>query len=257
MFVRTIIRLFVSLLVLACGAIPALGSSCTATLCSGTVSNGADTTDRNTFNTLNNTLTFTNITFNDETGTYNSGLSASNAPPDPAALLGASFLGCLSNQSPCLTSTSLAVGDASAGGNWDGGTDPALIVPAFTNNGSNVFDTITIALPANVYAFGVDLLWLKNGSSGVPYLISVNGGSNLSSDVSLGLPGSTFFGYSSATAITSVTIYMGAENTSLGLDNLELGTTADAQTPEAVTFLMIGSGLLMLRFGRRWLPRVG
>jgi hypothetical protein len=50
---------------------------------------------------------------------------------------------------------------------------------------------------------------------------------------------------------------MPLQNVPLGLDNLELGTTPDAQAPEAVTFLMIGSGLLMLRFGRRWLPRVG
>jgi hypothetical protein len=253
MFIRTILRLFVSLLVLACGAIPAWGSSCIATLCSGTVSNGADTADRTTFNTDNSTLTFTNIPFDTETGTYNSGLNAGDAH-DPTALLGTSFLGCLSSQSPCLASTSLAVEDASVGANnWDGGTDPVLAVPGT----GTAFDTITIALPANVYAFGVDLLYLQTGSSGAPYLISVNGGSNLTGGAPTGLPGSNFFGYSSTTAITSITIYMGGEQSSLGLDNLELGTTADAQTPEAVTFLMIGSGLLMLRFGRRWLPRVG
>jgi hypothetical protein len=254
MFIRTIIRLFVSLLVLACGAIPALGSSCIATLCSGTVSNGADTADRTTFNTDNSTLTFTNIPFDTETGTYNSGLNATTALSDPTVLLGASFLGCLSNQSPCLTSTSLSVADASnGGGSWDGGTDPALMVP--TSAGGQ-YDTITIALPANVFAFGVDLLYLNNGGSGAFYVINVNG-TQVNSSASTGLPGSTFFGYSSATAITSVSIYMPLQNVPLGLDNLELGTTPDAQAPEAVTFLMIGSGLLMLRFGRRWLPRVG
>ncbi len=215
-------------------------------------SNGADTTDRTTFNTDNSTLTFTNIPFDTETSTYNSGLNAGDAA-DPAALLGTSFLGCLSNQSPCLTSTSLSVADAAnGGGSWDGGTDPALMVP--TSAGGE-FDTITIALPANVYAFGVDLLYLQNGGSGALYVINVNG-TQVNSSASTGLPGSTFFGYSSATAITSVTIYMPLQNVALGLDNLELGT-ATAQTPEAVTFLMIGSGLLMLRFGRRWLPRVG
>ena len=132
--------------------------------------------------------------------------------------------------------------------------------------------TITVSLPANVLAVGFDTLLGNFVSSGntTPFgVIATNGTSTQYYTAnSLDLPGSVFFGLSSATPITSLTIFSQntiAAQSSLGIDNFETGLAGTLGTggtggagggsstaPEASTMLMVSGGLFALRFGRRW-----
>ncbi|MBV8846438.1 MAG: hypothetical protein JO307_26835 [Bryobacterales bacterium] len=241
----------------------ALGNAC-LNPCTGSSTTGQDTTDRSNFASDNSALTFSNIVFDDATGTYNasSGLNASTAPG--AQLYGVSFIGCLSGQSPCVSNSGLVDGTV---GSWGGGSNAALTTSQIGYNPGNVA-TLTITLPANVMAIGFDVLFGNSVSSPTPFGVILDNGStqNLMTATGVNLPGSVFFGYSSATAITDLTIF--AQNTlaahsSLGIDNFELGLAGaggsgpvggggTSATPEASTLLMVSGGLFLLRFGRRW-----
>jgi hypothetical protein len=252
-------KFLISALVLAAASIPASASSCTSTLCTGSVASGSDSADRTTFNTGNSDLSFSNITFDNATGTYTTatGLDASSAPS--ASLFGTSFIGCLSSQSPCASNAvGVAVGDLTVPGIWDGGTDPALEVNTNAYGGGS-FDTITIMLPANTYAFGVDILNQNNFPTGVPLFVHVDNTADKSTAAPVALPGSVFFAFRSATPISKVSIYPGIASEQLAIDNFELGQQGTAATPEAATFLMIGSGLAMLLYARkrRWVRSLG
>ena len=78
------------------------------------------------------------------------------------------------------------------------------------------------------------------------------------------LPGSVFFGYSSATEIQGITIYaqnFGSFQSALGIDNIDVGSLTlgsgigsgndPSATPGASTMLLVGSGFFMLRFARK------
>jgi hypothetical protein len=130
--------------------------------------------------------------------------------------------------------------------------------------------TITVTLPADVLAVGFDMLLGNFVSPGntTPFGVIVNNGTNtqMYSATANDLPGSVFFGYSSATAITSLTVF--AQNTiaaqsTVGIDNFELGALGtggsgggpgggSTAAPEVSTMLMVASGFFVLRFGRRW-----
>jgi hypothetical protein len=146
--------------------------------------------------------------------------------------------------------------------NWDGGADPILSGP--TGGGTlSQLSTITITLPLNVFAIGLDILNNNNSSSATPYGVIVNGGSQYNTATEVQLPGSVFFGYSSAMAITSLTIFPQNGGTTLGIDNIDVGfltSSADSSSggsdpmstaPEAGTMLLVASGLFMLRFARK------
>jgi hypothetical protein len=259
-------RLLGPICLLAVLGLPAFGSAC-LNPCTGSSSTGQDTTDRNNFNSDNGTLSFSNITFNNATGTYDPSTTGLNSTTAASAqLYGVSFIGCLSGQSPCVSNSNggLVVGNL---GSWDGGTDPALTNAAVGYSPGNS-STITVTLPANVLAIGFDLLLgnYVSPSSTTPFGVIVSNGSTSQfySTTANDLPGSVFFGYSSATAISSLTIF--AQNTiaaqsTVGIDNFEIGEAGTGGTgggstaaPEVSTMLMVASGFFMLRFGRRWLP---
>ena len=247
-------------------SLPAFGSAC-LNPCTGSSSSGQDSTDRSNFNADNNALTFSNITFDNATGTYDpttTGLNSTTAPL--AQLYGVSFLGCLSGQSPCVSNSNggLVAGNLTS---WGGGSDPALTNAAIGYNPGNS-STLTVTLPANVLAVGFDILLGNFVSSGntTPFGVLVSNGATTQfySATATDLPGSVFFGYSSATAITSLTIF--AQNTiaaqsTVGIDNFEIGaltsggsgTGGSTATPEVSTMLMVASGFFALRFGRRLL----
>jgi hypothetical protein len=126
--------------------------------------------------------------------------------------------------------------------------------------GSNSGCTLTITLPTAVTSVS-----LYAGLSGYnAFEVTVSNGvdapfSSNQEQSSLSTP--LFYGFVSTTPFTTFTIATEDNVNNLFLDNIEAGTSGggggggDAQTPEAATFLMIGSGLVMLHFGRRWLPR--
>ena len=245
-------KFLISVLVLVGGAIPASATACDTAIpnsCTGSVSSGSNTALQTTFNGNNPDLTFNNITFDSATGTYTTAEGLDSNTAMSAALFGLSFIGCISNQSPCASNTSLTVGTIV---NWNGSTDPALTGPPATGQAGQ-FGTITILLPASVFAFGVDILNANNWSNQAPFLIDVPGTSTASTVTSVNLPGSVFYGYRSATAITKVTIYAQITGQQLGIDNFELGTiTQTSETSEVGTMLLVASGLFALRFARRF-----
>lgn len=65
---------------------------------------------------------------------------------------------------------------------------------------------------------------------------------------------STWVGFTSDTPFTSLEIQVSNAGARAALDNFEFGNAA-ADTPEVATILMIGTGLLALGGGRRWLHR--
>ena len=255
-------RIYLSLaLLLAACSLTAFGSACTNP-CTGSSSTGQDATDRNNFLSDNSSLTFSNITFDNGTWTTGPG----GAVLDTTTSL--SFIGCLSNWSDCSSNSSgVTVGpsgsfwNGSTYASWDGGTDPILSGPS--GGGGGHMSTITIALPANVMAIGLDILHNNYGSASAPFGVIVNGGSTYSSATEVQLPGSVFFGYSSASAITSLTIFAENGSTTLGIDNVDVGfltassgggstsSAPPATAPEASTMLLVASGFFMLRFARK------
>lgn len=256
-------RIYLSIaLALAACSLPALGSSCTNP-CTGSLSTGQDTTDRNNFVSDNSSLTFSNITFSSGTWTTGTG----GAILDSGT--GLTFIGCLTSFSDCSSNSGgVTVGNSgsfwngSTFGSWNGGNDPILSGPA--PNGPGQWSTITISLPANVFAIGLDILQNNYGSSSTPFGVIVNGGSQYNTATQVQLPGSVFFGFSSTTAITSLTIFPENGSTTLGIDNIDVGSltsggtsgsggggSAPSTTPEASTMLLVGSGFFMLRFARK------
>ncbi len=249
-------KILISALILAAAtASTAVAASCTNP-CTGSAATGSDSTDRTNFNSDNSDLAFSNITFSNATGTYDSSTTGLNSTTAPSAsLFGTSYIGCLSSENPCASnSAGVIVGTNLTPGTWDGGSDPVLEVDS-TNFGGGHWDTITITLPANTYAFGVDLIDQNNNSTGVPILIHVNNTADQNTAGSVALPGSVFFGFRSATPITTVSIYPAQNAEQIDLDNFEIGQQQAAATPEVATVLLIGTGLATLFYARkrRWL----
>ena len=191
-------RIFTAFAFVAAIISPVFGSAC-LNPCTGSLCTGQDVADRGNFNFDNSSLTFSNITFDNATGTYDAstpGLNSSTA--SSAQLYGVSFIGCLSSQSQCVSNSDggLVVGTLAS---WNGGADSAL---ANAQKGFNPAHsaTITITLPANVLAVGFDLLLGDSVASGntTPFGVVLDNGSILGFDTTtaVNLPGSVFFGYS-------------------------------------------------------------
>jgi hypothetical protein len=116
------------------------------------------------------------------------------------------------------------------------------------NSGSSL-PYIQISLPTPVTAFGMDLFTAS--PSGYSYTVTVAGTPyTVATNPVSGTPPSTpaFWGVTSDTGISTITltlqntVYNGSTYAFLG--DFEFGTAADAQAPEAATFLLIGSGLI-------------
>ena len=175
-------RIFTAFAFVAAIISPAFGSAC-LNPCTGSLCTGQDTVDRGNFNLDNGSLTFSNISFDNATGTYDTstpGLTSSTA--SSAQLYGVSFIGCLSSQSPCVSNSDggLIVGTLAS---WNGGADSALSNAQKGFNPSHSA-TITITLPANVLAVGFDLLLENSVASGntTPFGMVMDNGSLLGFD---------------------------------------------------------------------------
>jgi len=127
---------------------------------------------------------------------------------------------------------------------------------------------IHIVLPAAVTAFGLNLL-TSNG--GLPYTLNFSDAqSNLLGTYTVatsGAPPVAFFGITSDTPVATIDLSLqgaGASGTYAFLDNLSYGTASQqttqgsdpgsdqgTDTPEAATFLLLGSGLIGLGVIRR------
>jgi hypothetical protein len=128
--------------------------------------------------------------------------------------------------------------------NW--GTGAYLLGPYYGNLSTQY---VEITLPNPAYAVGMDLM--TQTPYGGSYSITLSTGDTISPIATQNLPTPTWFGVISDTPITSlrVEVLSGHSN----IDNFEFGSPLGSQTdtPEAATFILIGSGLLGLRLVKR------
>jgi hypothetical protein len=186
--------------------------------------------NRATWNTdrtgVNADLNFTNLTFETFSGSFNTAAGLLEA------VTNVQFVGFQSN-----------------GISYD----LEILSPGF--NGSSVLNqlgpngTITVTLPTNVRAFGVDL----NSAGPFGLTVAYNASSPFSHLATAGSGASGFFGVRTDAPITSLVFSTGVF-TRGSLDNFEVGT--QAETPEVATLLAIGTGLIAMRWMRRRSPKL-
>jgi hypothetical protein len=119
------------------------------------------------------------------------------------------------------------------------------IKAAFINPNSTSTPSIRIVLAAPITAFGLNLFSANPNGLGftinllsTPFVLATTNGSPN------GTQNSTFFGVTSDTPFSTIDVSLSPQAGAYELiDNFRFGT-ADAQTPEAATFLLIGSGLV-------------
>jgi hypothetical protein len=119
------------------------------------------------------------------------------------------------------------------------------------NNGSNT--GFEIKLPANTYAFSAIIGACGSVACNNPIfaLYAVGQGNHTSFGTNYGITVPTggpaqFFGIVSDTPLDYLFISSAGSFPKIGIDSFEIG-----QTPEVSTFLLIGSGLVLMRFLRR------
>ena len=259
------IHLSIALLLAAC-SLTAFGSACTNP-CTGSSSTGQDTTDRNNFLSDNSSLNFSNLTF--DSGTWTAGTSGS------VLNSGLTFLGCLANWSDCTSNSGASrwgIRAASGIYPWNLG---------WRKRSHSVWPGRRRQCPPVEHYHHAAGQRIRGRARHPPQQLRVgecpvrrnrewrvavqqryrNGGSQYNSATEIPLPGSVFFGYSSTSAITSLTIFAENGSTALGIDNIDVGSLTlgsgngsgndPSATPEASTMLLVGSGLFMLRFARK------
>jgi hypothetical protein len=188
------------------------------------------------------TATFTGLT---PAGTATNYYSATGVTSDGVEFIGYNSYG----------SSDIQVVDSSASPYYNDGTGDALIESASPASNGAALPYISIVLPANITALGLDL-WTAS-SAGMSFSITVGG--NQYTVPTLAGNTEVFWGITSSTAISSLKLTIPASTPSSGtdalVDNFSFGASDLAAAPEAGTYLLIGSGLIgfvMLR--RRLVP---
>lgn len=177
--------------------------------------------------------------------TYNSPTGVSNYP-------GVEFIGYTSSGS-----SYIQVIDTSAFSWYNYGTGDALIMPMDRPTSASPLPYIHVVFTTPVTAFGGDLFTAS--PQALSFTVTVLGNTFTASTNSQ--PNTAFFGITSDTPITSVdftlagTVYNGGSQALM--DNFRWGTASPQNdTPEAATFLMIGSGLLGLVYLNKRMRRL-
>jgi len=174
--------------------------------------------DPTAFNTATQSLFFTQVDFN--TAIYSSGTGFTDAS-------GAVFADILNSNGNLVVSSSCANTCAPNGQLKDTGT-----------NG------FAITLPNNIYAFAFYLS--AGGSVNITFY-----GNGVYSNTPLSSPSTpTFFGATTSAPITGFVI----TGPSIIIDDFQISSGAGTQAAEAAPFILIGTGLVLLRLlGQRWL----
>ena len=131
---------------------------------------------------------------------------------------------------------------------------PTGEVLKMTSCGGSNCPTLTITLASAVTSF--DMFFGPQDFSTPSVTVDNSGGGTYFNSLLQQPNGTTpiFFGFVTTTPITTFTIQGAASVDQWTFDAVQVGTP-NTPTPEAATLFLIGGGLLMLRFGRRWLPR--
>jgi hypothetical protein len=153
-------------------------------------------------------------------------------------------------------SSDMQVIDTSAFSWYNWGSGDALIQSTQQTNSSAPLPYISIVLPANVSALGLNLF--STNTQGMTYSITVAG--NQYNVPTFTQPTLAFWGVTSSAPISSLTLSLEGtvySNPSEELaDNFSFGASDISAAPEAGTYLLIGTGLIgfvMLR--KRLVPR--
>ncbi|MGH9207864.1 MAG: hypothetical protein ACRD1G_15125, partial [Acidimicrobiales bacterium] len=116
---------------------------------------------------------------------------------------------------------------------------------------------ITVTLPANTTAVGFDVM-TDPAAQGVT--VTLGGGlGTFSGIVTQNNPTEQFWGVTTSTAIASLQVQDPAAGSSIILDNFQYGQSTALDAPpvaEAMTSILLGSGLLMLGGLKRYLPNL-
>ncbi len=195
------------------------------------------------------TVNFTN--FGLTPGTQDT--SYSNSTGLTVSPQGVTFIGVTANGGFDLS----LVNATSAYNNW--GTGTLLAGPA-TATADTSYIQVNFSAPVTAFSFN----GMTYGSGSHELVFTLSTGEIFNHVATNVLPSApSFFGFTSDTAISSLRIAsVEAGGSKALIDNLILATAGGSpveplpsDTPEAMTMLLIGSGLACFRFGRRFLPQ--
>ena len=175
----------------------------------------------------------------------------------PLTLNGVTFIGYTSGGADWLK-----VLDTTVSPYYNFGTGGAALIQMDRPSNGSPLPYIHVTLPTAVTSFAADLF--SSSSNGMTFSVTTNqtGGSNVYTAPTYGPPTLGFFGVTSDTPFTSVDLWLLGTTYNGGsqafIDNVRFGSASvqQADTPEAATFLLIGSGLIGLAFWRRRRNRV-
>jgi len=192
----------------------------------------------------------TNINFEGITSTYLSFSTAQGLTID-----GVTFIG-LTMSTPAYE---LWVVNPAPGSEHDFGSGSVLKGPQ--HDPSVLNKTVRVSLPGGVTSFGVDLM--SNTPGAHTFTIMLSTGDIFTNVPTYPRPTPSFFGVTTTTAISQIDFILKVANSSEPsplLDNFAFGMASlggaggpepGAETPEALTLLLVGSGLVMIHFMRR------
>lgn len=132
---------------------------------------------------------------------------------------------------------------------WPSGT-------AVTTGAGVSTETITVPSGVSAIEFYVGMQDYSNFTISVTDSTGGSFSSGWFAQSNLAVP--LFFGVSTDSTITSFTITSQGGPDKITLDNISVGSGSDTSAvPETGTLLSIGTGLLLLGYGRRWMPGPG
>lgn len=163
---------------------------------------------------------------------------------------------------PATTGYDLWVVNPTAGSESDWGSGAYLKGPLFWSGDPN--QAIKAVLPDGVTAFGVELMTMD--SDPMEFVVALSTGEQFTGIATAARPNRTFFGVTTDIPIAEVSFMLASGINTVSrpaIDNFVYGVAGGGgagdpinpeETPEAATFLLVGTGLVLLYRARRRKP---